>query len=96
MFDIVILTPRGSIYYAYLKRKGSEVAAVSKSQKKINVNLAHEVLGYGDENSTRETAEALGIDIARGTMKPCKACADAKAKQKNLPTHGENVLRKDS
>ena len=60
------------------------------------MNLAHELLGHGDENSTRETAKALGIEIARGTMKPCKACADAKAKQKNLPTHGEHVPSKDS
>ena len=29
-------------------------------------------------------------------MKPCKACADAKAKQKNLPTHGEHVPSKNS
>ena len=80
MFDIVIPTPRGAIYSAYLKIRGSEVAAVSKSQKKINVNQSHELLGHGDEISTRETAEDLGIEIACDTMKPCKTCADTKAK----------------
>ena len=78
VFDIVIPIPKGDIYCAYLCRKGSEVAAASKSQKNMNVNLAHELLGHGD--STRETAKALGVEITRGTMKPCKACADAKAK----------------
>lgn len=65
-------------------------------QKKINVNLAHELFDHGDENSTQETAAALGYEIARGAMKPCKACADAKAKQKNLPTHREHVPSKES
>ena len=38
----------------------------------------------------------MGYEIARGAMKPCKACADAKAKQKNLPTHREHVPSKES
>ena len=40
-FDIVIPTPKGAIYCAYLCCQGSEVAATSQVQKKISVNLAH-------------------------------------------------------
>ena len=95
-FNIVIPTPKGAIYCAYLCRQGSEVAATSQVQKKISVNLAHELFAHGDESSTRETAEALGFEVTCGTLKPCKACAAAKAKQKNLPTHGEHIPSKEN
>ena len=91
VFDVVIPTPKGAIYCAYLKRRNAEVASASKSNKVISVNLAHQIFGHGDESSTRKTAKALGFEISRGTLKPCKACAAAKAKQKNLPSHGEHV-----
>ena len=51
-FYIVIPAPKGAIYCAYLCRQGSEVAATSQVQKKISVNLAHELFGHGDEIST--------------------------------------------
>jgi hypothetical protein len=33
----------------------------------------------------------LGIDITRGTLKPCKDCAAGKTKQKNIPKSSEHV-----
>gem|GEM_PF-6951265 len=96
VFDIVIPTPKGAIYCAYLKRKNVEVASASKTNKLISVNLAHQIFGHGDEASTRKTAKALGFDLKQGTMKPCVSCSVAKAKQKNLPSHGEHVLSAES
>ena len=96
VFDIVIPTPKGAIYCAYLKRKNVEVASASKANKLISVNLAHQIFGHGDEASTRKTAKALGFDLKQGTMKPCVSCSVAKAKQKNLPSHGEHVLSAES
>ena len=95
-FDIVIPTPKGAIYCAYLCHQGSEVAATSQVQKKIGVNIAHDFFGHDNESSARENAEALGFEVTWGTLKPCKACAAAKAKQKNLPTHGEHILSKEN
>jgi hypothetical protein len=51
----------------------------------MNIKTAHDVLGYMDEENTRKTAKYLGIDITRGTLKPCKDCAAGKAKQKKCP-----------
>jgi len=38
VFDIVIPTPKGAIYCAYLKRKNAEVASASKANKLISIN----------------------------------------------------------
>ena len=92
----MIPTPKGAIYFAYLKRKNVEVASASKANKLISVNLAHQIFGHGDEASTRKTAKALGFELNRGTMKPCVSCSVAKAKQKNLPSLGEHVLSAES
>jgi len=63
VFSIVIPTPKGAIYCAYLKRKNVEVASASKANKVISVNLAHQIFGHGDEASTRKTAKALGFEL---------------------------------
>ena len=44
------------------------------------------------EDTTRLTAKYLGINLLRGTLPVCKSCANAKAKQKNMPkeTSGAN------
>ena len=69
-----------------------EVGSASKANKLTSVNLVHQIFGHGDEASTRKTAKALGFELNRGTMTPCVSCTAAKAKQKNLPSHGEHVL----
>jgi len=96
VFDIVIPTPKGAIYCAYLKRKNVEVASASKANKVISVDLARQIFGHGDEARTRKTAKALGFELNRGTMKPCVSCTAAKAKQKNLPSYEEHVLSTES
>lgn len=58
-------------------------------KKKMNVQRAHMLLGHGNEERTRATAQYLGWNLSRG-FKPCQNCAEAKAKQKNVPkeSHG--------
>ena len=72
------------------------MASAAKTNKPISINLAHCSFGYGDEHITREIARALGFEITNGTMKPCNACAAAKAKQKNLPTSRNHIPSKIS
>ncbi len=48
----------------------------------MNIQKAHEFLGYDNEESTRKTALELGWILYQGTLKPCLHCAKAKAKQK--------------
>lgn len=49
----------------------------------MSIQKAHELLGHGDENTTRQSAKSLGWRITRGSLKPCVSCAVAKAKAKN-------------
>jgi hypothetical protein len=56
---------------------------------KMNIERAHAILGHSSEETTWRTAAALGMGITRGTLKTCKSCAIAKAKQKNLNNESE-------
>jgi hypothetical protein len=86
VFDIVIPTEKGMLLGMYLKRQVEIASVVTESKpQKMTVNEAHGKLGHSDEPATRKTAKTLGIQITRGTMKPCEACTVAKAKQKNVP-----------
>jgi hypothetical protein len=49
---------------------------------KTKIEKAHAILGHLSKETTRRTAAALGMGITRGTLKTCKSCAIAKAKQK--------------
>ena len=59
-------------------------AACTDVGTKMNIQKAHGLLGHGDEESTRKTAQKLGWILTRGTLKLCLYCAKAKAKQKNV------------
>ena len=83
-FDIVILTVRGAIFACRFIRDADINAASTDVGVRLNIDKAHRLLGHGDEESTRHTAKQLGWIITRGNMKPCMACARAKAKQKNI------------
>ena len=45
-----------------------------------------------NEENTRKTAAELGAKITRGSLKPCEACAVAKAKRKAIPKHVDEPL----
>ena len=61
-----------------------EIIENKKSNHKISIAKAHSLLGHGNEKEDRKTAKALGWTMSRGTLPPCQACAEAKAKQKNI------------
>ena len=58
----------------------------------MNINEAHRKFGHGHEDAVRKAAKHLGIEITRGTMKPCLACTEARAKQKNVPKVSFHVV----
>jgi hypothetical protein len=86
VFDMKVPTNKGLLFAMYFKR-GKEIAAAATDSlpRRMPIKKAHAVLGHSDEDSTRRTAAELGIEITRGLMRPCDACAAAKAKQKNVP-----------
>jgi hypothetical protein len=57
----------------------------------MNIKTAHDALGHMDEEKTRKAAKYLGIEITRGSLKPCKDCAAGKAKQKNVPKNSDHI-----
>ena len=50
-----------------------------------NTKKAHELLGHNNENDTRQMASHLGWTITREPQGVCESCANAKARQKNVP-----------
>ncbi len=59
-FDIVIPTARGAIFACRFVRDADVCAASTDVGTKLNIQRAHELLGHGDEESTRKTAQELG------------------------------------
>ena len=51
---------------------------------RLNINMAHCLLGHWNEDSMRKTARELGWVMTRGVLKPCKHCVQSKARQKNV------------
>ncbi len=58
---------------------------------KMNIERAHAILGHSSKETMQRMAAALGMGITRGTLKTCKSCAIAKAKQKNLNNESEGA-----
>lgn len=56
------------------------VAASAEVVMRVNVNMAHQLLGHRKEN--RRTAQELGWVLTQGTMQMCEHCAKSKAKLK--------------
>eukprot|EP00957_Ditylum_brightwellii_P179276 13657734-Ditylum_brightwellii.AAC.1 len=43
-------------------------------------------MSHVNEADHRKSVKYLGYEVKKGTLSPCEACAEAKAKQKSLPT----------
>ena len=86
-FDRIIKTRTGHLVATELvprKDGKDEEALVSIPQNvRMNVNEFHNRMGHMSEKITRSMAKEVGIHLT-GTFKVCKACAEAKAKQKNV------------
>ena len=68
-------------------RKGGDEVVGGATSKAPNYNIkkAHELLGHNNENDTRQMASHLGWTITRVPLGVCESCANAKARQKNVP-----------
>jgi hypothetical protein len=84
-FDLVIPTPKGMMFAMYFARDVEIAGAIIDKTQKITIEQAHVRLGHSSEDATRKTCKALNWILAKGTLKPCDACAAAKARQKNVP-----------
>ncbi len=70
LFNIVINTPKGALYVGKFSKKGGDEVVGGATSKAPNYNIkkAHELLGYNNENDTRQMASHLGWTITRGTL----------------------------
>jgi hypothetical protein len=87
LFNIVINTPNGALYLGKLSRKGGDegVGGATSKAPTYNIKKAHELLGHSHENDTRQMSGCLGWTITRGPLGVCESCANAKARQDNVP-----------
>jgi hypothetical protein len=87
LFNIVIKTPKGALYVGKFSRKGGDkvMGGATNNAPTYNIKKAHELLGHNNENDTRQMASHLGRTITRGPLGVCESCANAKARQKNMP-----------
>jgi hypothetical protein len=78
----------------FSRKGGGEVMeGATNNASTYNIKKAHELLGHNNENDTMQMASHLGWTITRGPLGVCKSCANAKARQKNMPkiSTGENA-----
>ena len=83
-FDVVVPTEKGAIYACKFVCAVEVATASAENTMRVNINIAHCLLGHRNEDSVRKTAKELGWVLTRGTMKLCEYCARSKAKQKNV------------
>ena len=88
-FDIKIATKKGAIYCGMLKRSDAQATETESVHygvgTKISPQMAHALLGHACMRTTTEAAKHMGWILSEGNGKPCQDCAEAKAKQKNIP-----------
>ena len=96
MFDIKISTPKGAIFATYFKRRlidQGEVAAVMSDKKRcITADVAHGLLGHMNDADGQKAIQYLGYELQQKPLAVCGACAEAKAKQKSLPSRVEKMV----
>jgi hypothetical protein len=102
-FDIVIPTPKGTVFAMYFKRDNTtELANPSMTGSEevqgpiMNIKQAHVKYAHTNEDNVQLLAKHLGTTLTRGTLGPCEGCTLAKAKQKNVPKdHGTHIVVTD-
>jgi hypothetical protein len=83
-FDIVVPTEKGAIYACKFVQTVDVTMASAERTMKVNINMAHCLLGHRNEDSVRETVKELGWVLTCGMLIPCEYCARSKANQKNV------------
>ncbi len=76
-FKNVVNTPMGALYVGKFCRKGSDKVMRGAIDKAPTYSIK--------KNDTRQFASHLGCTIIRGSLDICESCANAKARQKNVP-----------
>jgi hypothetical protein len=84
-FDLMIPTPKGMTFAMYFACETEIAGATIDKDPTMIIEQAHVCLGHSSADVTRKTVNALNWILTKGTLKPCDACASAKAKQKNVP-----------
>jgi hypothetical protein len=86
-FDIIIKSLDGTVSRIKMVSLESSTAFVTQnileSNKIINVNKFHEMIGHCGVDRLKKTAQVHGLKL-KGDFKVCKDCAIAKARQKNI------------
>jgi hypothetical protein len=82
---MMIPTPKGMLFAMYFARDTEVAGAIKGKSVTMMIQHAHEQLGHPNEDATRKTAKILSWHLSKGTLKPCEACAAAKAKHKSIP-----------
>jgi hypothetical protein len=87
LFNIVINTPKGALFVGKFSRKGGDevVGGATSKAPTYNIKKGHDLLGHNNENDTRQMASHLGWTITRGPLGVGESCANASARQKNVP-----------
>ena len=82
-FDIVVPTEKVAIYACKFAWSIEVTAGSMTKAMRLNINMAHCLLGHRNEDSVLKTARELGWTLTRGTLKPCRHCTQSKGRQKN-------------
>jgi hypothetical protein len=91
-FDIIIPTPKGALYIMFIKCTGAVMNKMANlSIDKMSIQSAHKKLGHCSKDMTRKAAKALCLELSRGSLAACAACAAGKAKQKSVPKKNKHV-----
>ena len=77
-FDIMVPTEKGAIYTCKFVRCVEVTARSVTKPVRLNINMAHCLLGHRNEDSMHKTARELGWTLTRGTLKPCEHCTQSK------------------
>ena len=85
-FDHKIRTKTGYVgAVEILPLEDEEVAAPAlEGGETIDINKFHALLGHVSEEKARAVAKYYGVKLS-GKFVPCSACAEAKARQRNIP-----------
>jgi hypothetical protein len=93
-FDIAIPTPKGMLFAMYIHQDTEIAGATADAGLIILIQQAHDHLAHTGEELTQKMAKELGWKLMCGSLKPCNACADSKAKQKNVPQASKHQVAK--
>ena len=83
-FDQKIRTKTGYVGAVEILPLEEDEMAAAIVDGAVDVNKFHELLGHVSEEKARAVARYYGVKLV-GKFNPCSACAEAKARQKNIP-----------